>query len=73
MGGNIGTPVLSLNIKKISYLIIEASSFHLSYSKFILPDFALFSLILQMIILDWHGTLRDYIKSKFNLFKLQKK
>ena len=72
LGGNIGTPVLSLNIKKNSYLIIEASSFHLSYSKFILPDFALL-LNITNDHLSWHGTMQNYINSKFNLFKLQKK
>ena len=72
LGGNIGTPVLSLNIKKNSYLIIDASSFHLSYSKFILPDFALL-LNITNDHLSWHGTMQNYINSKFNLFKLQKK
>lgn len=72
LGGNIGTPVLSLSIKKNSTIIIEASSFHLSYSKFIVPDYALL-LNISNDHLDWHGSLRDYIKSKFNLFKLQKK
>ena len=72
MGGNIGTPVLNLSIKKNSTIVIEASSFHLSYSKFIVPDYALL-LNISNDHLDWHGSLRDYIKSKFNLFKLQKK
>ncbi len=72
LGGNIGTPVLNLSIKKNSTIIIEASSFHLSYSKFIVPDYALL-LNISNDHLDWHGSLRDYIKSKFNLFKLQKK
>ena len=41
LGGNIGTPILSLNPKKNTYLIIEASSFQLAYSKLIKPDYAL--------------------------------
>ena len=72
LGGNIGTPVLNLSIKKNSTIIIEASSFHLSYSKFIVPDYAIL-LNISNDHLDWHGSLRDYIKSKFNLFRLQKK
>ena len=40
LGGNIGTPVLDLKIKKNTYIIIEASSFQLSHSKFISPDYA---------------------------------
>ena len=38
LGGNIGTPILNLKIKKNSYIIIEASSFQLAHSKFIKPD-----------------------------------
>ena len=72
LGGNIGTPVLNLQIKKNSYVIIEASSFQLSYSKFICPDYALL-LNITNDHLDWHGTLMNYINSKFKIFKLQKK
>ncbi len=71
-GGNIGTPVLNLNIKKNSFLVIEASSFQLSHSKFIHPDYALL-LNIANDHLDWHGSLQDYTRSKLNLFKLQKK
>ena len=35
LGGNIGTPILNLNIEKNNFLIIEASSFQLAHSKFI--------------------------------------
>ena len=54
LGGNIGTPILDLKIKKNSFVIIEASSFQLSY---ILNLFVLimhFYLTLLMII--WIGT-----------------
>ena len=41
LGGNIGSPVLNLNLKKNPLIVIEASSFQLAYSKFIKPDYAL--------------------------------
>ncbi len=72
IGGNIGTPILDLNITKDSYLIIEASSFQLSHSKFIRPDFAVL-LNISNDHLDWHGSMKNYVNSKFKLFKLQKK
>ncbi len=71
IGGNIGTPILDLNITKDSYLIIEASSFQLSHSQFIRPDFAVL-LNISNDHLDWHGSMKNYINSKFKLFKLQK-
>ena len=37
LGGNIGTPILDLKITKNAYVVIEASSFQLSHSKFIRP------------------------------------
>ena len=60
IGGNIGTPILSLKIKKNSFLIIEASSFQLAYSKFIKPDYALL-LNITNDHLDWHGNKLNYI------------
>ena len=72
LGGNIGTPVLDLNIKKNNFLIVEASSFQLSHSKFISPDYALL-LNISNDHLDWHGGMKKYIDSKFKVFKFQKK
>ncbi len=72
LGGNIGTPILDLKIDKNIFLIIEASSFQLSHSKFISPDFA-FILNITNDHLDWHGNMKDYINSKFKIFKLQKR
>jgi len=71
-GGNIGTPILDLKIKKNSYVVIEASSFQLSHSKFIHPDYA-FLLNITNDHLDWHGNLLNYINSKLKIFMLQKK
>ena len=70
-GGNIGTPILDLKIKKNCYVIIEASSFQLSHSKFICPDYA-FLLNITNDHLDWHGNTKNYINSKFKIFNLQK-
>ena len=72
LGGNIGTPILDLKIKKNSYVVIEASSFQLSHSKFIRPDYALL-LNITNDHLDWHGNMMNYINSKLKIFKLQKK
>ncbi len=72
LGGNIGTPILSLKIKKNNFLVIEASSFQLSHSKFIKPDYALL-LNITNDHLDWHGNMKDYVDSKFKVFKFQKK
>ena len=70
IGGNIGTPILNLNIKKNCYIVIEASSFQLAYSKFICADYALL-LNITNDHLDWHGSMKNYINSKFKIFNLQ--
>ena len=72
LGGNIGTPVLNMKIKKNIFFVIEASSFQLSHSKFIHPNYAIL-LNITNDHLDWHGSMKDYIKSKFKIFDLQKK
>ena len=69
LGGNIGQPVLDLDLGRQPLVIIEASSFQLEHSKFICPDYALF-LNLTNDHLDWHGSMKNYIKSKFKIFKL---
>ena len=73
VGGNIGKPILNLSLKKKDiWLIIEASSFQLAYSKFICPDYALLMNITNDHI-DWHGNMKNYINSKFQIFKNQNK
>ena len=70
--GNIGTPILNEKYKKNNYVVIEASSFQLSHSKFIYPDYAFF-LNFSNDHLNWHGTKAAYLASKLKIFQLQKK
>ena len=72
LGGNIGKPLLSLKKVNNSFVIIEASSFQLSHSKFICPDFALF-LNFTNDHLDWHGNKKEYLNAKLKIFKNQNK
>ena len=72
LGGNIGTPILNLKFQKNAYLIIEASSFQLAYSKFIRPDYAIL-LNITNDHLDWHGNMKNYVNSKLKIFENQKK
>ena len=70
--GNIGKPVLDEKFKKKDIYIIEASSFQLEYSKFIKPYCAAI-LNLSQDHLDWHGSKKNYLKSKFKIFNNQTK
>ena len=72
IGGNIGTPVLEFKNFQNGYVIIEASSFQLSHSQFICPDYALF-LNLANDHLDWHGSRKNYLRAKLKIFQHQKK
>jgi UDP-N-acetylmuramoylalanine--D-glutamate ligase len=72
LGGNIGTPILDLKITKDAYVVIEASSFQLSHSKFICPDYALL-LNITNDHLDWHGNMMNYTNSKLKIFMCQEK
>tara|TARA_B100001057_G_scaffold451750_1_gene495095 strand:+ start:142 stop:1419 length:1278 start_codon:yes stop_codon:yes gene_type:complete len=70
IGGNIGTPILDLRNSTSGFVIIEASSFQLSHSQFIRPDYALF-LNFSNDHLDWHGSINNYLSSKLKIFRLQ--
>ncbi len=61
-----------MKTKKKNTIIIEASSFQLSYSKFIYPDYAIL-LNITNDHLDWHVNMKDYINSKFKIFENQNK
>ena len=71
LGGNIGRPILDINVKKNCYLVIEASSFQLSHSKFLSPDYAMILNITNDHI-DWHGSMKNYKDAKFKIFKNRK-
>ena len=70
--GNIGTPILNEKYNKNNYVVIEVSSFQLSHSKFIYPDYAFF-LNFSNDHLNWHGSKGAYLASKLKIFQLQKK
>ena len=72
LGGNIGTPVLNLKFRKNIFYVIEASSFQLSHSRFIHPNYAILLNITNDHI-DWHGSTKAYRKSKLKIFDLQEK
>ena len=72
LGGNIGTPILDLEIKKNSFVVIEASSFQLAYSQFICPDYS-FLLNITTDHLDWHGNIVNYTNSKLKIFTSKQK
>jgi len=70
LGGNIGKPILDLKISRKSVVIIEASSFQLSYTKFIKPNIAAI-LNITNDHLDWHNTTANYTESKLKIFSKQ--
>ena len=70
LAGNIGKPILDLNLKNSPIVIIEASSFQLAYSKFVRPNYAAI-LNITNDHLDWHGSSKNYVNSKFKIFSNQ--
>ena len=70
LAGNIGKPILDLDLKNSPIVIIEASSFQLAYSKFVRPDYAAI-LNITNDHLDWHGSSKNYVNSKFKIFSNQ--
>ena len=70
LGGNIGKPILDLKIQRKSVVIIEASSFQLTYTKFIKPNLAAI-LNITSDHLDWHNTIANYKNSKLKIFSKQ--
>ena len=72
LGGNIGTPILNINPKKNSKIIVEASSFQLAYSKIIKPKYATI-LNISNDHEDWHKNYTNYKHAKFKIFSNQDK
>ena len=70
LGGNIGKPVLDLKIRKNTTVVIEASSFQLAYSQFLIPTYAILLNITKDHI-DWHKNIAHYVNSKFKIFSRQ--
>jgi len=72
--GNIGRSVTSYLLKKNEreVLIIELSSFQLSKIKKKILDIAVILNVSEDHI-DWHGSLREYVKAKFNIQRCLKK
>ena len=68
--GNIGKPILSSKFQKNKIYIIEASSYQLSYSKYLKPNYAII-LNISGDHIDWHGSMKNYIDSKFKVFENQ--
>ena len=67
VGGNIGTPLVSLLDSKAHYRVVELSSYQ-TCSLHAEPDYALL-LNLYPEHLDWHGSLERYYADKLHLFR----
>lgn len=66
MGGNIGTPVMDLDIKQGSILVLELSSYQIDLLHRLKVDVAVLTNIGKDHI-DRHGSLEGYIKAKIRL------
>ena len=71
--GNIGNPILSeKNITNETVFVIEASSYQLDYSKIFRANIAVI-LNITPDHLERHRSLKNYIRAKFKIIKIQKK
>ncbi len=70
LGGNIGKPILDLDLNGKPIVIIEASSFQLAHSKYVKPTYAAI-LNIAKDHLDWHGSIKEYTNSKLKIFSNQ--
>ena len=71
--GNIGNPILSeKDITNETVFVIEASSYQLDYSKIFRANIAVI-LNITPDHLERHRSLKNYIRAKFKLIKIQKK
>tara|TARA_Y100001958_G_scaffold153734_1_gene141610 strand:+ start:762 stop:2069 length:1308 start_codon:yes stop_codon:yes gene_type:complete len=71
--GNIGKSILNeTNIKKNTFLVIEASSYQIEYSNFFRSKYSLI-LNINADHLDRHGSFSNYLQAKLKLFYNQSK
>ncbi len=70
VAGNIGIPILSLVDEELDYLVVEISSFQLTYCPTFAPYISVW-LNLTPDHLDWHANLDEYIEAKQRLFRNQ--
>ncbi len=71
--GNIGNPILSeKKITSKTIFVIEASSYQIEYSKYFKANYALI-LNISPDHLERHKTFENYVRTKFKLFKNQRK
>lgn len=71
LAGNIGIPLTGLAFKK-GVFVIEVSSFQLKRIKFFRPHIGMI-LNIDRDHMDWHTSFEDYLHSKLNIFRNQKK
>ncbi len=69
--GNIGVPILAEFSKKPDFLVVEVSSYQITYSPTFAPQVSIW-LNLTPDHLDWHGGMNGYIDAKRQLFANQK-
>ncbi len=71
--GNIGKPILSeKKISKKTLFVIEASSYQIAYSKLFKTNYAII-LNISPDHLERHGSISNYVSSKFKLVKQQRR
>ena len=70
--GNIGIPFTDLEINQNTTLVTEISSYQLAKIKRLKFNYA-FLLNLSSDHLDWHGSMKNYIDAKLNIFRSQDK
>lgn len=69
--GNFGVPILSQLDSPLDYLVVEVSSYQLTYCSAFAPLVGIW-LNLTPDHLEWHGSLKSYIEAKDRLFARQR-
>ncbi len=71
LAGNIGIPLTEFAFRK-GVFVVEVSSFQLKRIRFFRPYIGII-LNIDRDHMDWHTSFKDYLYSKLNIFKNQKK